>query len=247
MGLALLVFAIVAVGSLLQRVSGMGLGLVAGSILSIVMGPIEGILVVNLLAAINATMTTVIVRKSVDWKKFWLIAPVLVFGAIPGAWLIRVVSGPTLQVVVGTLLLGALATVTFGVQRIPHAQGRAPAVIAGIIAGFMNTLAGIAGPGITVYAQVARWPQVPFAATLQPIFIVSGLVSLTVKVASGAGTVASVTPWVWIFGILGMIAGIFIGARASQKIPRSTARKISLSVATLGGVMVLLRGLVGLF
>lgn len=44
MGLALLVFAIVAVGSLLQRVSGMGLGLVAGSILSIVMGPIEGIL-----------------------------------------------------------------------------------------------------------------------------------------------------------------------------------------------------------
>ncbi|AEQ06481.1 sulfite exporter TauE/SafE family protein [Corynebacterium pseudotuberculosis] len=247
MSLALLVFAIVAVGSLLQRVSGMGLGLVAGSILSVAMGPVEGILVVNLLAAINATMTTVIVRKNVDWQKFFLIAPVVVLGAIPGAWLITVVSGAMLQVVVGSLLLSALAIVTFGVQRIPHAQGKIPAVITGVIAGFMNTLAGIAGPAITVYAQVSRWSQVPFAATLQPIFIVSGLVSLTVKIVSGAGTVASVSSWVWFFGIFGMIAGISIGARASQKIPRPTARKISLSVATLGGIMVLVRGLVGLF
>ncbi|ALU18121.1 hypothetical protein CpCAPGE03_1783 [Corynebacterium pseudotuberculosis] len=75
MSLALLVFAIVSVGSLLQRVSGMGLGLVAGSILSVAMGPVEGILVVNLLAAINATMTTVIVRKNVDWQKFSLLLP----------------------------------------------------------------------------------------------------------------------------------------------------------------------------
>lgn len=45
--LALIIFAVVVAGSTLQRVSGMGLGLIGGPILMLVMGPVEGILVIN--------------------------------------------------------------------------------------------------------------------------------------------------------------------------------------------------------
>ncbi|CAB0549860.1 sulfite exporter TauE/SafE family protein [Corynebacterium diphtheriae] len=68
MGFALVVLIIVIIGSLLQRVSGMGLGLVAGPILALLLGPVEGILVLNILAAINAVFITVNVRKHVEWK-----------------------------------------------------------------------------------------------------------------------------------------------------------------------------------
>lgn len=234
------------VGTFLQRVSGMGLGLVAGPILSIIMGPVEGILVLNILAFINAIMSTWSVREWVDWKKFWQIAPLLIVGAIPAALLIREVSGPWLQVLVGSFLIIALAMVTVFKNKFPPAKGALPRVTAGIAGGFMNTLAGVAGPAITVYAQASRWEQRSFAATLQPIFIVSGGVSFLIKIITGAGTVAHVSPWLWVCAVAAMIFGIWFGKRVSDKVPRDKARALALTIAILGGVSLLVRGLLAL-
>ena len=66
----------------MQRISGMGLGLIAGPVLAVTMGPVEGILVVNVLAFFNAAATTATVREYVDWRKFAVIASVLVVGAV---------------------------------------------------------------------------------------------------------------------------------------------------------------------
>lgn len=246
MGLALVVLVIVFVGSFLQRVSGMGLGLVAGPILSLMLGPVEGILVVNVLALINAILTTYSVREFVDWKKFATIASVMIIGAIPGAMLIKVISGSLLMFIVGALLLMALAVVTFGQNRIPKVDGTGPAVASGIVGGFMNTLAGIAGPAITVYAQASRWDQRAYAATLQPIFIVSAAVSILVKMVGGVGDLGTISPWVWIFGVIAMIGGIWFGARIGDRVAKPQARKLALFLATAGGVSALVRGLIGM-
>lgn len=246
MGLALVVLVVVLIGSFLQRVSGMGLGLVAGPILSLMLGPVEGILVVNVLALINAALTTYSVRENVDWKKFATISSVMIIGAIPGAMLIKVVSGPLLMVIVGVLLLIALAVVTFGQNRIPRADGTGPAVASGIIGGFMNTLAGIAGPAITVYAQASRWDQRVYAATLQPIFIISASVSILVKMVGGVGDLGSLSVWVWVFGVIAMIVGIYLGALIGDRVSKPQARKLALFLATAGGVSALVRGLVGM-
>lgn len=246
MGFALVVLIIVIIGSLLQRMSGMGLGLVAGPILALLLGPVEGILVLNILAAINAVFITINVRKHVEWKKCALIGSVLILGAIPGAWLITQISTSLLQLLVGLLLLVALALVVFGATYLPPARGKIPAIVAGIAGGFMNTLAGVAGPAITVYAQASKWDQQRFAATLQPIFVISGLVSFIVKIVSGAGTISQISAWVWILGITGMFLGISLGARASRMVSRTHARKLALLLATGGGVSAVVRGLAGI-
>ncbi|WP_276651605.1 sulfite exporter TauE/SafE family protein [Corynebacterium vitaeruminis] len=247
MTLAIIVFFVVLLGSLVQRVSGMGLGLVGGPILSIFLGPIQGILVINVLAVVNAILTTYSVRKGVDWRKFATIASPMIIGALPGALLIKVISGSLLQVIVGGLLLIALAVVAFSQNRIPKVHGTGPAVTAGVIGGFMNTLAGIAGPAITVYAQASRWEQRSYASTLQPIFIVSGSVSILVKTLTGAGSISHLSPLVWVFGIAAMFVGIFVGARISDRVPRDKARTMALILASLGGVSALVRGAMGLF
>lgn len=243
----LAVFLSVGIGACFQRIAGMGVGLLAGPVLSLILGPVEGILVVNVLAATNALITSVNMRADIDWRKFFLIAPALIFGAVPGALLIRAVEPDVVLVLVGALLLLALALVTFGKRFVPEPHGPVPAVTSGVIGGFMNTLAGIAGPAITVYAQAARWEQRVYAATLQPIFFVSGIISFTIKEFSGAADLTGVNAWIWGAGALGMVLGIVTGVKLVPRISRSTAHRIALLLAALGGATALVRGAAGLF
>lgn len=246
MMLALAIFAIVVMGSCLQRVSGMGLGLIGGPLATLLLGPVEGIMVINVLACINAVLTTYSVREDVDWKKFSVIAPVMVVGSVPAALLITKVNTATLLVIVGGALLIALGVVSFGRKFVPTLNGIGPAISAGILGGFTNTLAGVAGPVVTVYAQAAKRPQHVLAATLQPIFMVGGLVSVIAKLSVGAGGFEHVTWLIWPAGILGMFIGIFLGAKIAHRVPREKARILSLSVAGLGAFSALVRGLLSL-
>ncbi|SDS13134.1 sulfite exporter TauE/SafE family protein [Corynebacterium timonense] len=243
---AVILFCAVLIGSLLQRVSGMGVGLIAGPVLSILIGPVEGIVLVNVLATINAGLTTLTVRGDVDWRRFGSIAPYLVVGAVPGAVLVAVSSADALLVTVGVLLLLALGAVTVGKKRVPTVSGRAPAAASGVIGGFMNTLAGVAGPAITVYAEAARWPQRTYAATLQPIFMVSGAVSFLIKELTGAANVASIGAELWVAGGLGMVLGIAAGVAVAPRVPAPKAHALALGLAVLGGATALVRGLAGL-
>lgn len=246
MTVAIIVFLTVFIGSCMQRISGMGLGLVGGPVLMLVMGPVNGILVLNVLATINALMTTLTVRKNVNWKYFAVIASVLVFGAVPGAIMVREVSPDWLLLVAGTLLLLALSVVTAGKRYVPRVEGYVPMAASGIVAGFMNTLAGIAGPAITVYSTAARWDQRMYAATLQPIFMVSGALSFIIKQFTGAGDLGTIDPAIWPLGLFGMAAGIFAGVKIAPRISRQKAHQLALALAVLGGLTAVIRGLIGL-
>lgn len=246
MELVVIVFVTILIGACMQRVSGMGVGLIGGPVLSVAIGPVEGIMVINALAAVNAALSTVTVRKDVDWGKFALIGSVMVIGAVPAAWLINLISPAVLQIVVGALLLVALAVTSFGRRWIPPVSGRLPAAVSGVIGGFSNTLAGVAGPVITVYAQASRWDQRTFSATLQPLFIVSGVVSFAIKYFTGAGEITG-QPWgIWPAALAAMVIGIGIGMLLVRRVPRETARKLAVTLATLGALTVLVRGVLQL-
>ncbi|CAM3994934.1 sulfite exporter TauE/SafE family protein [Corynebacterium frankenforstense] len=245
-GVVLILLVTILIGATMQRVSGMGLGLVGGPVVSLLLGPVEGILVINVLAVVNATIVTATTWRNIDLRKFLLVGSTLVVGAVPGAIVVREFSPDLLQVVVGSLLLIALGVVTFGLRWVPTPRGKAPALISGAIGGFMNTLAGIAGPAITVYAQAARWDQRVYAATLQPLFVVAGFISVVIKLVTGAGDLTVVNPWLWPAGLVGMLLGIWAGTRLSRHIPRDKAHALALALAALGGLTVLVRGASGL-
>ncbi|WP_295625335.1 sulfite exporter TauE/SafE family protein [uncultured Corynebacterium sp.] len=244
---ALLVIALVAlIGACLQRVSGMGLGLIGAPVLSLMVGPVAGVLIINVLAAVNAIFQTLSVRENVDWRKFWLIGPVMVVGAVPGAWVVHSTPTAPLQVIVGGIVLLGLAVTTFMPKHM-RVDGSGYAMASGAAGGFMNTLAGIAGPAITVYAQASRWPQKTFAATLQPLFFVSGAVSLVAKEFSAAEPLIPTAPWyLWAIGFVAMIAGLKIGTRIARRTDVRKARRLALIVASSGAAVTLIRGLIGM-
>ena len=155
-------------------------------------------------------------------------------------------SGP-LQVLVGGLVLLALLVTSFMPQRM-RVDGPQYAVASGVAGGFMNTLAGIAGPAITVYAQASRWPAQTFAATLQPLFFVSGALSLLFKEVSGDVSVFATTPVVlWPLCLIAMIVGIFLGTRVSRRVPIVQARKLAVILATTGAAVTMFRGISATF
>lgn len=240
---ALLVIAVVVlVGATLQRVSGMGLGLIGAPVLSVLVGPVAGVIIINVLAAANAVFQSVAVRRNIDWRQFSWIAPMMVAGAAPVAFLVhRLPTGP-LQILVGTLVLAGLLVTT----HMPHQRkitGRGYAMAAGAAGGAMNTIAGIAGPAITVYAQASRWPQRTFAPTLQPLFIVSGVVSLVAKELTAGESIVAGAPWhLWPIGLAMMLTGLWIGNRLAAVVPMARARKLAITVAGAGALVTLVRG-----
>lgn len=233
----------VAVGAAMQRISGMGVGLIAAPVLSLLLGPVDGVLLVNLLAVINAATNTWGMRADVDWQKFAPIALAMVLGVVPGAWVVANAPTDVLLILVGALLLLALSIVTLGKRYVPRVEGVLPAAVSGAVGGFMNTLAGVAGPAITVYAEAARWPQKVYAATLQPIFLVAGTLSFTVKVAAGAADVRGIEPALWVATLAALAVGIGAGKRLAPRVPSTTAHKIALGLAFAGGATALVRGL----
>lgn len=242
----IVILAVVLVGALMQRISGMGLGLIGAPVLSLLLGPVAGVLIINVLAGINAIFQTWSVRDSVEWRRFWLIGPVMLVGSIPGAWVVMNTSTPVLQILIGALVLMGLGVTTFRRQQ-RRVDGAGYAMAAGAVGGFMNTIAGIAGPAITVYAQAAQWQHRTFSATLQPLFFVSAMVSLLAKGFSGGLSAVMDTPWpLWPLALVCMLIGLAAGTRISRRIPMPVARRIALWMAAAGAVVTLVRGIMQL-
>lgn len=162
-----------------------------------------------------------------------------------GLGLIAAPALSVLLITVGVLLLAALSVVTLGKRYVPNIEGTVPAIAAGAVGGFMNTLAGVAGPAVTVYAHAARWPKDIYAATLQPIFLVGGVLSFAVKVLTGAADFTAVTAGVWGAGSAGMLAGMVAGKRIAPLVSPARGYSLALALAVFGGATVLARGIVG--
>lgn len=242
----LLVLGCTVLGAGLQRVSGMGLGLVAAPTLSLVLGPVAGVTLSNVAAVAAALMLAAVLRRDIDWRRFWGVAPLLVVGSVVGALVVRSADTAVLDTVLGASVLVAIAA-ALGLQRHLNATGRLPALTSGALAGFMNTTAGVAGPAMTVYAVASRWEHRSFAATLQPVFLLANLTSIITKALAGATPPADLVPWwVWPAAVVGVPVGIAAGTVLARRVSLRRARAAALTVATAGGVVALVRGVLGL-
>ncbi|MFI7495925.1 TSUP family transporter [Kocuria sp. M4R2S49] len=233
------------VGSVLQRVSGTGVGLVVAPTLALLLGPATGVLVTNATTTVSGFLIMLSVWRHVDWRRYALIAPAAAVGAVPAALVVRELPAAWLQVVVGGVVLLALTTM-FGLPRLPHWPGRLPTVLAGAIGGFFNTTAGVAGPVMVIHSRLAHWEQRSFAATLQPVFMTMGALSVLTKTLLGAAGTDGMPPW-WVAPgvVLTVVLGVRIGGVVARRVPLSAARTIALVLAGLGGAITLVRGLLG--
>lgn len=235
----------VSVGGVLQRISGMGVGMIAAPTLSLLLGPVAGVSLSNVAASVSAAILFAVLHRDVDWHRFVRLAPLLVAGSFAGAAAVRLLDHAWLEIVLGASVLVAIAA-SLGLQRRLTLRGTPAVLASGAVAGFMNTTAGVAGPALAVYAVAAKWEQRSWAATLQPIFLLANLTSLATKSLLGtAGLTAAVPPALWAAVVLGAPLGIGVGTVLARHVDAARARRLALVLAGVGGVVALVRGLLG--
>ena len=241
------IVAAVLIGTVLQRLSGTGVGLVVAPVLSLLLGPAFGVLVTNMTTVVSGFLIMLSVWASIDWRKFWLIIPAAVIGAWPGAWLVGVLSAGWLSIILGSIVVAALL-VTVTLRSLPAVTGPFPALTAGLIGGFFNTTSGVAAPVMVIHSRLTRWDQVSFAATLQPIFMTMGAASVVSKLVLGSVSTdgdVGVPFGVLLAGIvITVLVGILIASRLARVVSVVLARRLALTLAALGGVGAIVRGVI---
>lgn len=243
--LALLVAAVL-MGGTVQRLSGMGMGLMISPVLALIFGAAVGVTVANATTILSALIIGFVMRAGIDWRRFAIIAPSALLGTIPGGLLVREMDGGWLGVLVGAIILAAL-TLTLWADRLtvlPELRHHAWIIPFAAGGAFLNTVSGISAPVLMIYAIAARWDQRSFAATLQPFFVWISLLSVTVKISVGATPLNELPdPWVLPLILAAILAAVAIGSRLAHRVSPQAARRLAIAVAGLGAVSTLLRGL----
>lgn len=221
-------------GAVAQRVSGMGFALLASPVLVLLLGPFDGVLLVNICGAISAALVITQVWRRVHWRQYLLITPPALLAIIPGALVAVRFEGPALQITVGLILVFAL-TISLLLRWAGQVTPRsATGLIAGGASGFMNATAGIGGPAISVHAVLTRWDQQAFAATLQPYFVTTGVVAFSIKAFTAEGGLPDYDWSLWVVIVACTIVGLLLGGRLARLISTPVAQLsvIVLSYAT---------------
>jgi uncharacterized membrane protein YfcA len=233
---ALTAFAVL-LGAVAQSVSGIGFVLVCGPLLVAALGPDDGVrLAVVLSLAVNAAVLARTWRQADLRTAILLLLPAAVATPV-AARLLRSAPDRLAEGLAGaSAVLGATA-LAVGL-RWRSARGRAGAVLAGVVSAAMNVAAGIGGPAIALYAGNADWPATAMRSTAQVYFLglnVVALASLGIPHVAGgllAGCVAA------------LVVGLLLGAVVARRLAEPTARRLTLSLAALGGLVVLVRSVV---
>ncbi|MGO3151201.1 MAG: TSUP family transporter [Galactobacter sp.] len=218
----------VLVGTILQRISGAGVGLVVAPVLSLLIGPAHGVLVTNAVTTVSGGTLTVQARKQVDWKRYAVIVSCAMIGLIPGAILVANLSSAWLQIVVGSVVLLGLA-ITIFLRHAPKAPESPTNIISGIFGGLFNVTAGVAAAAMVANARFTRWAQVSYAATMQPVFATLGLCSVIAKILAVAAVAA-------------VFVGAWLGGLLAKHVSPSAAKALAMTLAALGAVAAVIRG-----
>lgn len=245
--LGILIILVTVVGAAAQRMAGLGFALLVSPLMTLLLGGHSGVLLVNILGVVSSLLILPRVWRSVDWSMFRWLTPFAIIGAVVGSWLSQLLSPAVMAVSVGAIVLLALSlSLIFTSERF-STEPRAPRALTGLLSGLTNSLAGVGGPAVSAYAVLTRWPQVSFAATLQPYFVVTGLASAGAKLLMNPAGMLPDTDW-WFWGIVfaAILLGIAAGERLLRLVTPAQVRRFVVILACAGAAASFLRGLVTL-
>lgn len=241
-----LILGLIIIGAAAQRMAGLGFALLVAPFMTLVLGAHSGVMLVNVLGVISSTLILPRVWRSIDWAMFRWLGAFAVVGALLGAWVSQLFSPAVMAVAVGVIVIVALgASLLLSGNRF-STELRGPRVAAGFLSGLTNSLAGVGGPAISAYAVLTRWPQLAFAATLQPFFILTGSTSAVTKLVLDPGGLPETTWWFWVIVLLAVLGGIAAGERLLRVVTPTQVRRIVIVMAFAGATASLVRGLVDL-
>lgn len=225
------------IGAALQGAVGFGMGLFSVPLLihfapQLIPGP---------MLAVAMVLNVFIARR--DWREAdlrevaWALAG-RIPGSVAGAMILATISTAWVGPLFGILILVAVIVTALGFQFRPTPK---TLVGAGVLSGLMATIVSIGGPPIAIIFQHESGARI--RGTLSAFFFVGIVVSLISLASVGLfgkdeliSTAMLLPP---------VLVGFLFSTRLAQRLDRGHTRRAVLAVATLSGLMVIVRWVVG--
>lgn len=224
-------------GALVQGGVGFGLGLVAAPVITLA----DPSVMPGAMQVMNATLplfTLAAEWRGVDWRGFgWALLGRLPGSAV-GAFVVVYVSLPVLGVLVGSMVLIAVALTA---RAVSVRRTAATVTTAGFVSGVTGTATGIGGPPVALVFQGAEGPRI--RATLALYFCVSALLSLAVLGAVDRLPARALAVGALLVPFL--VAGFLASGPLRRYLDRGRIRIAVLVVASVSAIALIVQSLAG--
>ncbi len=222
-------------GSLIQRVTGMGLALVASPFLVLLLGGVTGVQTLQVVGLGVCLASAITLWSDVNIRLAILLLVSSCIGLVPGTLIARSLPASWLSILIGAVTLAALACTVF-LRESSLFVGARGTGIAGALSGFMNVTAGVGGPPIVIYAHSTDWDYREYLATVQLYFAGLNVLSL---LARGVPDLPAAG---WAITAGSSVAGLIVGTLLSTTINESIAKKAVFVIACIGSLATVIRG-----
>ncbi len=227
----------VLVGSFVQAVVGLGVGLVTAPLIAVLEPSLMPTLPL-LFGLLVSGLSLAGERRHVDWGAIGWSLPARIPGTILGVMLVLMFTSSQLGIAVAVMVLLA---VLLSVRAVTVPVNRGTLLAAGFTSGVTGTATSIGGPPIALLFQHRRPSEV--RATLAVFFFIGVVLSLTGLAITGSIPLASVVVAAVVSPLL--VLGFWLGARVRNRLPRERFRVAVLAVCAASAVVLLVKSAAG--
>ncbi|MCW2919162.1 MAG: hypothetical protein JWN52_7230 [Actinomycetia bacterium] len=224
-----------ALGAIVQSGIGLGLGLVAAPIVTLLF---PSLMPGSLLIAAAVLPLFVVARevRHADWRGLrWAFGGRLA-GTPLGVWFVAIVPQRALGLAVGGMVLAAIGLSLWS-GRVPRNAGTL--IGAGVLAGVMGTATSLGGPPIALIYQRESGPRI--RATLSVFFTVGAL--LSVLTLAAVHELPSRQVWAGLALTPFVVAGFAVSGPFRRYLDRGATRNAILAITGASAVVLLVRSL----
>ena len=225
------------VGSTVQAVVGLGIGLVAAPVLTLLEPALmPGTLI--MVALVLPAVTLVRDHDDIDWPGLAWSLPARVLGTGVGVWVVAQFTDRQLGIAIGVVVIAMVLT-TWLVLEVPVNRGTLSA--AGFIGGITGTATSIGGPPFALL--YLHRPAQQIRTTMAVYFLIGAALSLVGLMIAGDLTGAQVRAAVELFPAL--LLGVLAGSLSRRHLPAGVVRPAVLVVSAASALVLLVRSLMG--
>jgi hypothetical protein len=238
------IFLVFVVSSFMQTVTGFGYAIITAPLLAFVLGAKDTVMLVMLTGMILRLFLVYATRDKGNYSTILPIFAASVVGALPGAYLMTVISNDALKLLIGVVLILASAAMWKN-YCVPVRHPKYTESVVGLISGFLATTTSINGPPIVLYYLNSKVDadKAVFRANLTRYFLLINGVAIMMSYFYGTLNLANL----WfdtLLSIPALVIGFWLGEKLFYRIDAETFRRVSLvmvfvsSIAIIGSVLV---------
>jgi len=234
---------IVLLAAFVRSVSGFGFALLATPLLTLVFGVKSAVVIVVILSIFSCTLLLFYMRRHVDVKRAAFITLAAIPGIPLGAYLLSRLDQSVVKLAIAILIIIFSILLLLGHSYRFRREALACGIV-GFTSGILLTSTSIGGPPIVLFLLNQGLVKERFVGTVAASILFMGVVGIGTFSSLGMINIALLIKVAIL--LPGLYLGLYIGAKLLPRIDSLLFKKIALSVALTGALIIIVDLLVSL-